>query len=178
MHIRTVDLPQFSTTSPAPGYTTLTLPRTSYRAEDPWRSLGSGRVDLPRDGRAQISMVSIEVVRGATASASSASFLPSGFRKRSSAPRPQRTHDLTGAIALSSHRPPPSFVPNSAVLVQVHAVGLEALDKQILTDKLAASDAGGKGATCFVPAHGIFGRVVEYRLEVSSETLKKGEWVC
>jgi NADPH:quinone reductase-like Zn-dependent oxidoreductase len=119
-------------------------------------------------------MVSIEVVRGAAASAS---FLPSGFRKRSSSPRPQKTHDLTGAIALSSHRPPPSFVPNSAVLVQVHAVGLGGLDKQILTDKLAVSDAGGKGATCFVPGRGVLGRVVECGLEVSSETLKKGEWV-
>ena len=119
-------------------------------------------------------MVSIEVVRGA---ATSASFLSSGFRKRSSAPRSQKKRDLTGAIALSSHRPPPSFVPNSAVLVQVYAVGLEGLDKQILTDRLAASDAGGKGATTFVPGRGILGRVVECGLEVSSETLKKGEWV-
>ena len=174
---RTVELPQFPASSapdPAPGYTTLTLPRASYRPEDPWRSLGGGRVDLPRDGRAQISMVSIEVVRGA---ATSASFLSSGFRKRRSAPRPQRKHDLTGAIALSSHRPPPSFVANSAVLVQVYAVGLEGLDGQILTDRLAASDAGGKGATTFVPGRGVLGRVVECGLEVSSETLKKGEWV-
>jgi hypothetical protein len=172
---RTVELPQFPNTSapaPAPGYTTLTLPRASYQPEDPWRSLGGGRVDLPRDGRAQISMVSIEVVRGA---ASSAPF--SGFRKRSSAPRTKKKHDLTGAIALSSHRPPPSFVPNSAVLVQVHAVGLEGLDKQILMDKLAVSDAGGKGATTFVPGRGILGRAVECGLEVSSETLRKGEWV-
>jgi NADPH:quinone reductase-like Zn-dependent oxidoreductase len=117
-------------------------------------------------------MVSIEVVRGA---ASSAPF--SGFRKRSSAPRTKKKHDLTGAIALSSHRPPPSFVPNSAVLVQVHAVGLEGLDKQILMDKLAVSDAGGKGATTFVPGRGILGRAVECGLEVSSETLRKGEWV-
>ena len=174
---RTVELPQFHASSapaPAPGYTTLTLPRASYQPEDPWRSLGGGRVDLPRDGRAQISMVSIEVVRSA---ATSASFLSSGFRKRRSAPRPQRKHDLTGAIALSSHRPPPSFVPNSAVLVQVYAVGLEGLDGQILTDRLASSDAGGKGATTFVPGRGILGRVVECGLEVPSETLKKGEWV-
>lgn len=174
---RTVELPQFPGTSapaPAPGYTTLTLPRASYRPEDPWRSLGGGRVDLPRDGRAQISMVSIEVVRGAS---SSAFFFSSRFRKRSSAPRPKKKHDLTGAIALSSHRPPPSFVPNSAVLVQVHAVGLEGLDKQILTDKVAVSDAGGKGATTFVPGRGIFGRAVECGLEVSSDTLRKGEWV-
>jgi len=174
---RTVELPQFpgsSAPAAAPGYTTLTLPRASYKPEDPWRSLGGGRVDLPRDGRAQISMVSIEVVRGAAASAS---FLSSGFRKRSSAPRLQKKHDLTGAIALSSHRPPPSFVPNSAVLVQVYAVGLEGLDKQILTDRLAASDAGGKGATTFVPGRGILGRVVECGLEISSETLRKGEWV-
>ena len=173
---RTVDLPQFPTTSapaPAPGYTTLTLPRASYRPEDPWRSLGSGHIDLPRDGRAQISMVSIEVVRGAA----SVSFLSSGFRIRSSAPRPHKKHDLAGSLALTSHRPPPSFVRNSDVLVQVHAVGLEGLDTQIVTDKLAASGAGGKGATGFVPGRGILGRVVECGLEVSSDTLKKGEWV-
>ena len=172
---RTVELPQFPSSSapgPAPGYTTLSLPRASYRPEDPWRSLGGGHVNLPRDGRAQTSMVSVEVVRGAA----SKSFLSSGFRKRNSSP-PHKKHDLAGAIALSSHRPPPSFVPNSDVLVQVHAIGLEGLDRQIVIDKLAVSDAGGKGATSFVPGRGVLGRVVECGLEVSSDTLKKGEWV-
>lgn len=117
-------------------------------------------------------MVSVEVVRGAA----SASLISSGFRKRHSA-SPLKKHDLAGAIALSSHRPPPSFVPNSDVLVQVHAVGLEGLDRQIVIDKLAVSDAGGKGATSFVPGRGVLGRVVECGLEVSSDTLKKGEWV-
>jgi len=118
-------------------------------------------------------MVSVEVVRGAV----SASFLSSGFRKHNSASVPHKKHDLVGAIALASHRPPPSFVPNSDVLVQVHAVGLEGLDRQIVIDKLAASDAGGKGATSFVPGRGVLGRVVECGLEVSSDILKKGEWV-
>jgi NADPH:quinone reductase-like Zn-dependent oxidoreductase len=118
-------------------------------------------------------MVSVEVVRGAP----SASLVSSGFRKRNSASPPNKKHDLGGAIALSSHRPPPSFVPNSDVLVQVHAIGLEGLDRQIVIDKLAVSDAGGKGATTFVPGRGVLGRVVECGLEVSSDTLKKGEWV-
>ena len=173
---RTVELPQFPSTSapaPAPGYTTLTLPRAAYQPEDPWRSLGGGHVNLPRDGLAQTSMVSIEVVRGAA----SVSFLSSGFRKRSSVSPPHKKHDLAGAIALSSHRPPPSYVPDSDVLIQVHAVGLEGLDRQIVTDRLAASDAGGKGATSFVPGRGVLGRVVECGLEVSIDTLKKGEWV-
>jgi hypothetical protein len=173
---RTVELPQFPSSSapgPAPGYTTLSLPRASYRPEDPWRSLGGGHVNLARDGLAQSSMVSVEVVRGVA----SASFLPSGFRKRNSASSPHKKHDLAGAIALSSHRPPPSFVPNSDVLVQVHAIGLEGLDRQIVLDKLAVIDAGGKGATSFVPGRGVLGRVVECGLEVSSDTLKKGEWV-
>lgn len=173
---RTVELPQFPSSSapgPAPGYTTLSLPRASYRPEDPWRSLGGGHVNLPRDGRAQTSMVSVEVVRGAA----SASFLSSGFRKRNLVSSPHKKHDLAGAIALSSHRAPPSFVPNSDVLVQVHAIGLEGLDRQIVIDKLAVSDAGGKGATSFVPGRGVLGRVVECGLEVSSDTLKKGDWV-
>jgi hypothetical protein len=170
---RTVELPQFPSSSapgPAPGYTTLSLPRASYRPEDPWRSLGGGHINLPRDGRAQTSMVSVEVVRGA-AKASFVSW------KRSSASPPKKKHDLAGAIALSSHTPPPSFVSNSDVLVQVHAIGLEGLDRQIVIDKLVVSDAGGKGAISFVPGRGVLGRVVECGLEVSSDTLKKGEWV-
>ncbi|KAH9077493.1 hypothetical protein EDB83DRAFT_2350325 [Lactarius deliciosus] len=140
---RTVDLPQIPTAldpPPAPGYTTLTLPRATYRPQDPWRALASGRIDLPRDGRAQHTMVSIEVVRGAA----SASFLRTGLRRRSSGPRMPKKRDLTGALALTSHRPPPS----------VHA-----------------------GATGFVPGRGVLGRVVECGLEVSSDILRKGEWV-
>ncbi|KAH9045725.1 hypothetical protein EDB85DRAFT_1853155 [Lactarius pseudohatsudake] len=174
---RTVDLPQIPTAldpPPAPGYTTLTLPRATYRPQDPWRALASGRIDLPRDGRAQHTMVSIEVVRGAA----SASFLSTGFRRRTSGPRMPKKRDLAGALALTSHRPPPSFVSNSHVLVQVHAVGLEGLDRQIISDKLGANNLTiGKGATGFVPGRGVLGRVVECGLEVSSDILRKGEWV-
>ncbi|KAH9062033.1 hypothetical protein EDB87DRAFT_1608969 [Lactarius vividus] len=173
---RTVDLPQIPTAldpPPAPGYTTLTLPRATYRPQDPWRALASGHIDLPRDGRAQHTMVSIEVVRGAA----SGSFLRTGLRRRTSGPRMPKKHDLAGALALTSHRPPPSFVPNSHVLVQVHAVGLEGLDRQIISDKLGANLTIGKGATGFVPGRGVLGRVVECGLEVSSDILRKGEWV-
>jgi hypothetical protein len=167
---RTVELPQMPTAvapPPAPGYTTLTLPRATYRPQNPWRTLAGGHIDLPRDGRAQHSMVSIEVVRGA----SSATFFRASFRSRNSGPRSAKKHDLAGALALTSHRPPPSFVPNSHVLVQVHAVGLEGLDRQIVSDRL------GKGATGFVPGRGVLGRVVECGLEVSTDILRKGEWV-
>lgn len=166
---RTVDLPQNPTAvapPAAPGYTALTLPRATYRPQNPWRTLASGHIDLPRDGRAQHSMVSIEVVRGAA----TASFLHAGLRRRNSNPRQPKKHDLVGALALTSHRPPPSFVPNSHVLVQVHAVGLEGLDRRIVSDRL-------NGATGFVPGRGIYGRVIECGLEVSSDILRKGEWV-
>src|SRR6266404_1266942 len=146
---RTVELPQvptFVSPPPAPGYTTLTLPRASYRPQNPWRTIASGRIDLPGDGRAQHTMVSIEVVRGSA----SASFLRTGLHRRNSGPRPLKKHDLAGALALTSHTPPPSFVPNSHVLVQVHAVGLEGLDRQIVSDRL--------GATGFVPGRGVLGR--------------------
>ena len=167
---RTVELPQMPTAvspPPAPGYTSLTLPRATYRPQNPWRTLAGGHIDLPRDGRAQHSMVSIEVVRGAA----SATLFRAGFRNRNSGPRSSKKHDLVGALALTSHRPPPSFVPNSHVLVQVHAVGLEGLDRQIVSDRL------GKGATGFVPGRGILGRVVECGVEVSTDILRKGEWV-
>lgn len=167
---RTVELPQMPTAAsppPAPGYTTLTLPRASYRPQNPWRTLAGGHIDLPRDGRAQHSMVSIEVVRGAAA----VNFFRTGFRSRNSGPRSAKKHDLAGALALTSHRPPPSFVPNSHVLVQVHAVGIEGLDRQIVSDRL------GQGAIGFVPGRGVLGRVVECGLEVSTDILRKGEWV-
>lgn len=167
---RTVELPQMPTAvspPPAPGYTTLTLPRATYRPQNPWRTLAGGHIDLPRDGRAQHSMVSIEVVRGAA----SAKFFRTGFRSPNSGPRSAKKHDLAGALALTSHRPPPSFVPNSHVLVQVHAVGIEGLDRQIVSDKL------GQGVIGFVPGRGVLGRVVECGLEVSTDILRKGEWV-
>jgi NADPH:quinone reductase-like Zn-dependent oxidoreductase len=46
------------------------------------------------------------------------------------------------------------------VLIQAHAMGLEGLDRQIVIGKLAVSNAGGKGATSFVPGRGVSGRVV------------------
>ena len=112
-------------------------------------------------------MVSIEVVRGAA----SAKIFRTGFRSPNSGPRSAKKHDLAGALALTSHRPPPSFVPNSHVLVQVHAVGIEGLDRQIVSDKL------GQGVIGFVPGRGVLGRVVECGLEVSTDILRKGEWV-
>ncbi|KAF8271734.1 hypothetical protein EI94DRAFT_1796846 [Lactarius quietus] len=132
---RTVELPQMPTASappPAPGYTALTLPRAMYRPQNPWRTLAGGR--RPRS--------------------SFGNFFRAGFRSRNSGPRSLKKHDLAGALALTSHRPPPSFVPNSHVLVQTR-----------------------EGCNYFVPGRGVLGRVVECGLEVSSDILKKGEWV-
>ena len=198
-----------ATASPSTsGYTTLTLPRAAYTPANPWRALGGGRVDLARDGKAQTTMASVEIVRGV------ARTLPrGGLLRRATAPRraslagiPFRTsfgskselslaHDLgrkkskgnapsprpslhpssASALALTSHLSPPSYCPESHVLIQVYAVALEGLDAQIVAEKVA--DGAEGRATGFVPGRGVVGRVVECGWEVRGEVAKKGEWV-
>ena len=63
------------------------------------------------------------------------------FFKRNSASLLNKKQDFAGAMSL--HLIGPSlFIPSSDVLFQVCAVGPEGLDRQIVTDKLAAGDAG------------------------------------
>ncbi|KAI0047284.1 hypothetical protein FA95DRAFT_1262649 [Auriscalpium vulgare] len=156
---RTVELPAPLPEAPTPahGYTTLTLPRATYKPSDPWQTLGGGRIDLAREGRAQGTMASIEVVAG----------LSRG--KRGST---RRTRELSSALALSAHLPPPSFVRNSHVLVQVYAIGLEELDKTIVQEKVCDGKSAG-----FVPGRSVVGRVVECGWEVRGEVVNKGDWV-
>lgn len=79
------------------------------------------------------------------------------------------------ALALTSHLSPPSYCPESHVLIQVYAVALEGLDAQIVAEKVA--DGAEGRATGFVPGRGVVGRVVECGWEVRGEVAKKGEWV-
>ena len=64
-----------------------------------------------------------------------------GFFKRNSASLLNKKQDFAGAMSLHLIGPS-SFIPSSDVLFQVRAVGPEGLDRQIMTDKLAAGDAG------------------------------------
>ena len=153
------------------GYTSLTLPRASYKPADPAQTLASGKVDLARDGRAQVTMASVEVVRGV---ASSSAFRTLGRRLsiRTSSTSRQHKHAVGGQaigaeLALTSHRAPRSFVPSGSVLVQVHAVALEGLDLRLAREEGAGS----------VPGRAVVGRVVEAGVEVPREEGRRGEWV-
>ncbi|KZV75112.1 hypothetical protein PENSPDRAFT_647389 [Peniophora sp. CONT] len=155
------------------GYTSLSLPRAVYKPADPARTLTSGKVDLARDGRGQVTMASVEVVRGV---ASTSAFRTIGRRLsiRSSSSSSTSRHKsgvggstISAELALTSHRSPPTFVPSGCVLVQVHAVALEGLDL-----RLAREEGAG-----FVPGRAVVGRVVEAGVDVPREEGRRGEWV-
>lgn len=170
----------------------MTLPRAAYKPADPWRTIGGGKVDLAREGKAQTTMASIEVVRGVAES------LPGGKggilkRSGSSAKRSSwlfagngasaskldltkaasGSNSLSDALALTSHLSPPSHCPSSHVLIQVHAVALEGLDRELVVDKVKRSSGAG-----FVPGRSVVGRVVEVGWEVKEEIARRGDWVA
>ncbi|EIN10262.1 hypothetical protein PUNSTDRAFT_125201 [Punctularia strigosozonata HHB-11173 SS5] len=165
------------------GYTALVLPRAAYKPGSP-SDIARGKVDLTRSGQAQTTMATVEVVQGIGAHARArrrGSFslpslsLASPFRKA-------EHHDRAGGgkgeggggggggetrLAFTSHVPPPSYVPPSAVLVQVHAVALDGVDARLARER-------GAG---FVPGRAVVGRAVECGNEVREEWVRKGEWV-
>ncbi|KAA1466061.1 hypothetical protein DENSPDRAFT_830805 [Dentipellis sp. KUC8613] len=166
------------------GYTTLTLPRAAYKPADPWQTLGGGRVDLQRDGKATTTMVSVEVVKGVAQSMGALGvFRRSSSIRRSSEKdrRPEtlansgkgkgRSRSLASSLALTSHLTPPTYVSSSQVLIQVSAVALEGLDAQIVGEKAAAGDSG------FIPGRGVVGRAMEVGWDVREEDIRRGEWV-
>ncbi|OSX60569.1 hypothetical protein POSPLADRAFT_1047980 [Postia placenta MAD-698-R-SB12] len=202
--------------SASAGYTGLTLPHASYTPKH-GRPQRDGHVDLVRAGRAQSSMATVEVVRGAAASLPAGSPLTrtrtrlsrgfslsisrgkgKGARRRSHSREPERERErekgkerardgatpahLRGALPLpvvfTAHVPPPAFVPGSHVLVQVFAVGVDALDSLVVQEK--AERRGGAGAgkrRGFVPGRSFVGRAVECGFEVSRDVCRKGDWV-
>ncbi|KAI0313255.1 hypothetical protein OF83DRAFT_1175845 [Amylostereum chailletii] len=162
------------------GYTSLTPPRAGYTPADPRRTLAGGRIDLARDGRAQVTMATVEVVRGVaeattgllggkakggllTRRLSTAKKAETKASKRTAAEGP----DLVSSLALTSHRNTPTYVPDSHVLVQVYAVALDGLDKRLAVE----------GTAGFVPGRCVVGRVIEAGVEVIGEEGRRGEWV-
>lgn len=140
------------------GYTALSLPRATYKPADPAHSLATGKVDS-----AQVTMASVEVVRGV---ASSSAFRSLG-RRLSIRPSRPAGNLISAELALTNHRRSPTYVPSDSVLVQVHAVALEGLDL-----RLAREEAAG-----FVPGRAVVGRIVEAGVDVPREEGRRGEWV-
>ncbi|CAE6429732.1 unnamed protein product [Rhizoctonia solani] len=178
------------------GYTSLTLPRAAYTpsktADRP-----TNVVDLTKAGLAQTTMTSLSVIRSGpssrmrrislslslNSSASSLSGLSSrnaslsslgsrsmlGLGSSASIPLAVRLAEIEGALGLTAHMSPPRKVGSSQVLVQVHAVALDALDAIILSKRLA------KGGYGFVPGRSFVGRAVECGFEVGN--VSRGDWV-
>ncbi|KAI0352720.1 hypothetical protein OH77DRAFT_1408564 [Trametes cingulata] len=192
------------------GYTGLTLPHAGY-SNPKGKTTADGHVDLVRAGVAQSSMVTVEVIRGVAATVShGTSPLPSApsskTRRRafsislgrsfSLSLKPKRRESATPVhlqgslplpVAFTAHMSPPTYVPESHVLVQVHAVGLDSLDSLIVHEKSGmaggggGSGAGGKGIgggkAGFIPGRSFVGKVIECGWAVSPEVCKRGEWV-
>lgn len=196
--------------APANGYTGLTLPHAGY-SNAKGKASAEGHVDLVRAGIAQSSMVTIEVIRGvaATVSGATAAGLPGASpskprrstlpfslgrafafgmkaKKRESATPVHLQGSLPLPVAFTAHVSPPSFVPESHVLVQVHAVALDTLDSLIVHEKsgmsgIAGLTGGSKGIgggkAGFVPGRSFVGKVVECGWAVREEVCKRNEWV-
>ncbi|KAH9938724.1 uncharacterized protein B0H18DRAFT_1112847 [Fomitopsis serialis] len=175
------------------GYTSLTLPRAAYTGKSGKTSL-DGQVDLVRSGKAQSSMATIEIVRGVAASVGSSPLSKTRRRlslsvglgkngrrneKESETPAHLRA-TLPLPVAFTAHIPPPSFVSTDHILVQVFAVGLDALDSLIVQEK--AGKRGSAGSVRgkkrgFIPGRSFVGRVAECGFDVDSAVCKRGEWV-
>ncbi|KAF5363778.1 hypothetical protein D9756_000884 [Leucocoprinus leucothites] len=165
----TVDLsahPQSSGELPSkgmPGFTSLVLPRAPppLNLHDDARNngFGEGKVDLTKDGLAQTTMASVEVVRGLGGTAGRKpglmGMLPlvrrktipvkSGLGVGTSSPSEMKTEDdeiggravgvlngATSVLGFTSHRKPPEYVPSGSVLVQVWAVGVDGIDGRLI----------------------------------------------
>lgn len=146
-------LPVSSGSTSSMGYTGLTLPRAAYApAKHPGRV--STSVDITRSGLAQTTMSTISITR------------------RPHAPNTP-SHLLTShasSLSLTAHTPPPSKVPSSQVLLQVWAVGLDALDALLVEERAARSDGFG-----YTPGRSFVGRAVECGWDVNN--VSKGDWV-
>ncbi|TBU50525.1 hypothetical protein BD309DRAFT_945172 [Dichomitus squalens] len=206
-------VPSTAGTSSVNGYTGLTLPHAGY-SNAKGKAATEGHVDLVRAGVAQSSMATIEVIRGVASTVSHGSPIsisttssPSSFKRRAtlsfSLPRSfsfnlkgKKRESATPAhlrgglplpVAFTAHVAPPSFVPESHVLVQVHAVGLDTLDSLIVHDKAGMNGHGGGlsgggkgiggGKAGFIPGRSFAGKVIECGWAVREEVCKRGEWV-
>ncbi|KAH9894116.1 hypothetical protein C8Q73DRAFT_647191 [Cubamyces lactineus] len=199
--------PSPGTSSSNGGYTGLTLPRAGY-SNAKGKTTAEGHVDLVRAGVAQSSMCTIEVIRGVAATIShGTSPLGPTIKSRTKKPfsislgrsfslslRPKRREGATPVhlqgslplpVAFTAHVSPPTYVPESHVLVQVHAVGLDTLDSLIVHEKSGmnggAGPGGGKGIgggkAGFIPGRSFVGKVIECGWAVSPEVCRRGEWV-
>jgi NADPH:quinone reductase-like Zn-dependent oxidoreductase len=168
---------------------------------------------------AQTTMASVEVVRGIAEAGSSGlssnsatkaarrrtlpkSFtMPTFFRGSGSLKGKEKAVDES-PLAFTSWRKPPGYVGANGVLVQIWAVGVDAVDQVLvkgaapsssfsgLTSPSTSSLSGGKknarkkdgestkkADVGFIPGRSFVGRVLECGWEVGEEVMKKNDWV-
>lgn len=174
------------------GYTALTLPHAAYNG-DAKGSSGDGKIDLVRSGIAQSSMATVEITKGGALQPEGAAkkkrrtfstfSLQLPFKildKRNSKGKGKESQTpahlldtLPLPVAFTSHIPPPSYVPSSHVVVQVFAVGLDALDSLLVQEKTVN---GAKGAG-FIPGRSVVGKAIEVGWDVKNDVCKRGDWV-
>ncbi|KZT74533.1 hypothetical protein DAEQUDRAFT_660618 [Daedalea quercina L-15889] len=171
------------------GYTSLTLPHAAYTGKSGKTRL-DGHVDLVRSGKAQSSMATIEIVRGVASSVGSSPLAKTRRRLSFSIGKNKRDKEsetpahlratLPLPVAFMAHIPPPTFVSTDHILVQVFAVGLDALDSLVVQEKAQkggfAGSVGGKKRG-FIPGRSFVGRAVECGFDVDGAFCKRGEWV-
>ncbi|KAI0075398.1 hypothetical protein K474DRAFT_1396052 [Panus rudis PR-1116 ss-1] len=198
-HVLPTPVPSSSSNGTAQnGYTGLTLPRAANPTKAK-RPTDDGKVDLVREGVAQTSMATIEIVRGVAEAQMTTK--PRGdkrLRKLSislkflgAVKARERTKEaetpaylvdsLPLPVAFTAHISPPTYVPSSHILIQVHAVGLDAFDSLLVHGKVGHG-AGGSGskaskAVGYIPGRSLVGRVVQCGWEVTGDVCRKGDWV-
>ncbi|KAF9449549.1 hypothetical protein P691DRAFT_812211 [Macrolepiota fuliginosa MF-IS2] len=168
------------------GYTSLVLPRappplnldssTSRNGYGYGKSLiggGSGKVDLTKDGLAQTTMASVEVVRGLGGIVGR-----TGLKGMFNFPLVRRKtipvkfglgagtsedggHGVDGGpggaggttvLGFTSYRRPPEYVSSGGVLVQVWAVGVDGIDGKLVGVRMAHGGGGGDNVNGIPPS--------------------------
>ncbi|TFK56256.1 hypothetical protein OE88DRAFT_1652920 [Heliocybe sulcata] len=139
---------------------------------------GGGKVDLTQSGMATTTMATVEVVKGvAGALSKKRNIFKRGNSKDEGSFRAHVPESET-PLALTSHLPPPSYVPSNCVLVQVWAAGLDSVDDRLVRE-VVSDVGGGKGgkAVGYVPGRSLVGRAVEVGSSVREDTCRRSDWV-
>lgn len=203
------------------GFSGLVLPRAAapYSGKGasterwrPWKGKGAGsetptvgfgdRVDLSRDGLAQTTMATVEIVRGIASKDRSgkarANLFGVGWFSKDKSKRDHREAEVDIPLGFAAYRSPPSYVGGNSVLVQVWAVGLDGTDARLVgldpspsSSSLGTSPYSSDGekfntlkddriktpSPGYTPGRSFVGRVLETGWEVREEIIKRGEWV-
>ena len=202
------------------GFTSLVLPRASHASPQKstkaklklgFGALGGGEVDLTKGGMAQTTMASIEVVHGIAGSSTLATnsavrktlprsfhfFKSSNSKGKGKGKGKGKAVDIDESpLTFTSWRKPPGYVGAQGVLVQVWAVGVDGVDRLLVTGANTPAVSSNKSTTSlssqkskkdgewtkkadvgFIPGRSFVGRVVECGWDINEELMKKNDWV-